>query len=145
MKYKVVLFDLDGTLLDTLEDLAAAVNYALSLRGFPLHTLDEYRLMVGHGVRNLVMQALPEDRRGDALVDTCLAEFKAYYTGMESSSPSPPTSSSPAPNISSADSSATSPSSPSWAIARDSPSSPTRKSWVKSSAAPGPLPPTPSW
>lgn len=80
MRYKVVLFDLDGTLLDTLEDLAAAVDHALSLRGFPLHSLDEYRLMVGHGVRNLVMQALPEDRRGDALVDTCLAEFKAYYT-----------------------------------------------------------------
>ena len=80
MKYKVVLFDLDGTLLDTLEDLAAAVNHALSLRGFPLHSLDEYRLMVGHGVRNLVMQALPEDRREDAVIDTCLAEFKAYYT-----------------------------------------------------------------
>ena len=80
MKYKVVLFDLDGTLLDTLEDLAAAVNHALSLHGFPLHTLGEYRLMVGHGVRNLVTQALPEDRREDALIDTCLAEFKAYYT-----------------------------------------------------------------
>lgn len=80
MKYKVVLFDLDGTLLDTLEDLATAVNYTLSLRGFPLHTLGEYRLMVGHGVRNLVAQALPEDLREDALIDTCLAEFKAYYT-----------------------------------------------------------------
>ena len=80
MKYKVVLFDLDGTLLDTLEDLAAAVDYALSLHGFSLNTLDEYRLMVGHGVRNLVAQALPEDRREDTLVDTCLAEFKAYYT-----------------------------------------------------------------
>ena len=80
MKYKVVLFDLDGTLLDTLEDLATAVNYTLSLRGFPLHTLGEYRLMVGHGVRNLVALALPEDLREDALIDTCLAEFKAYYT-----------------------------------------------------------------
>ena len=79
-KYKVVLFDLDGTLLDTLEDLAAAVDHALSLHGLPLHTLDEYRLMVGHGVRNLVAQALPQDRREDALIDTCLAEFKAYYT-----------------------------------------------------------------
>ena len=55
---KLVLFDLDGTLLDTLEDLGAAVNHALALRGLPLHTLDEYRGMVGHGVRNLVAQAL---------------------------------------------------------------------------------------
>ena len=45
---QVILFDLDGTLLDTLEDLAAAVNYALEKRGFPLHTLTEYRSMVGH-------------------------------------------------------------------------------------------------
>ena len=55
---KLVLFDLDGTLIDTLEDLAEAVNHALELRGLPLHSLDEYRGMVGHGVRNLVAQAL---------------------------------------------------------------------------------------
>ena len=55
---KLILFDLDGTLLDTLEDLSEAVNYALELRGLPLHTMDEYRGMVGHGVRNLVAQAL---------------------------------------------------------------------------------------
>ena len=59
MKYKLVLFDLDGTLLDTLADLGAAVNAALKGRGFPLHTLEEFRGMVGHGVRNLVAQALP--------------------------------------------------------------------------------------
>jgi len=80
MKYKVVIFDLDGTLLDTLEDLGAAVNHALALRGFPHHTLAEYRQMVGHGVRNLVMQALPEEQREDVVIDTCLADFKAYYT-----------------------------------------------------------------
>ena len=80
MKYKVVIFDLDGTLLDTLEDLGAAVNHALALKGFPPHTLEEYRLMVGHGVRNLVRQALPEEEREDAVIDTCLAEFKAHYT-----------------------------------------------------------------
>ena len=80
MRYKVVIFDLDGTLLDTLEDLAAAVNHALALRGFPPHTLAEYRQMVGHGVRNLVAQALPEESREDAVIDTCLDAFKAYYT-----------------------------------------------------------------
>ncbi len=81
MKYKVILFDLDGTLLDTLEDLAEAVNEALRRRGFPLHTTEEYRKMVGHGVRNLVTVALPEAFRTDeAFIDSCLADFKAYYT-----------------------------------------------------------------
>ncbi|MBR2771309.1 MAG: HAD hydrolase-like protein, partial [Bacteroidales bacterium] len=49
MKYKLVIFDLDGTLLDTLDDLSAAVNHAMQQRGFPLHTRDEYMKMVGHG------------------------------------------------------------------------------------------------
>ena len=81
LKYKLVLFDLDGTLIDTLEDLAAAVNHALELRGYPLHSLEEYRRMVGHGVRNLVKQALPETiQESDAAVDEALADFKAYYT-----------------------------------------------------------------
>ena len=55
---RLILWDLDGTLIDTLEDLGAAVNHALELRGLPLHTNAEYRRMVGHGVRNLVQQAL---------------------------------------------------------------------------------------
>ncbi len=55
---KLILWDLDGTLIDTLEDLAAAVNHALELRGLPLHSVADYRKMVGHGVRNLVKQAL---------------------------------------------------------------------------------------
>lgn len=81
MKYKVILFDLDGTLLDTLEDLAEAVNAALRKRGLPMHSTDEYRKMVGHGVRNLVTVALPEAFRADeAFIDSCLADFKAYYT-----------------------------------------------------------------
>ena len=55
---KLILWDLDGTLIDTLEDLAAAVNHALELRDLPLHSVADYRKMVGHGVRNLVTQAL---------------------------------------------------------------------------------------
>ena len=81
MKYKLVLFDLDGTLLDTLDDLSEAVNHAMLLRRLPQHTRDEYMSMVGHGVRNLVKQALPEARQtDDALIDSALADFKAYYT-----------------------------------------------------------------
>ncbi len=75
---KLILFDLDGTLIASLEDLAEAVNHALALRGLPLHTVAEYRRMVGHGVRNLVKQALPEGA-DDALIDAALADFKAYY------------------------------------------------------------------
>lgn len=78
---KLVLFDLDGTLIDTLEDLGEAVNHALEAHGLPLHTTQEYRRMVGHGVRNLVQQALPASKReDDAFVDECLAQFKSYYS-----------------------------------------------------------------
>lgn len=85
LKYKLVLFDLDGTLIDTLEDLAAAVNFTLGKRGYPLHSLEEYRGMVGRGVRNLVMQALEASLSGpekvsEAQIDACLADFKEYYT-----------------------------------------------------------------
>ncbi|MCQ2141778.1 MAG: HAD-IA family hydrolase [Bacteroidales bacterium] len=80
MQKRLVIFDLDGTLLDTIDDLSAAVNHSLSLRGLPLHTREEYVKMVGHGVRNLVFQALPQEHRDDAYVDAALADFVAYYT-----------------------------------------------------------------
>ena len=81
MRYKLVIFDLDGTLLDTLDDLSAAVNHAMQLRGFPQHTRDEYMKMVGHGARNLMRQALPDGHKNDeALIDAVLADFRAYYT-----------------------------------------------------------------
>ena len=54
---QLVIFDLDGTLLDTLDDLSAAVNYAMQQQGFPQHTREEYRMMVGHGARNLMTKA----------------------------------------------------------------------------------------
>ena len=81
MKYKLVIFDLDGTLIDSLEDLGEAVNHAMRLTGFPEHSLTEYRQMVGHGVRNLVTQALPPQLQAEEpLIDRCLASFKEYYT-----------------------------------------------------------------
>ena len=78
---KLILWDLDGTLIDTLEDLAEAVNHALKLRALPLHGVDKYRTMVGHGVRNLVQQA-PEasgQTINDQAVDDALADFREYY------------------------------------------------------------------
>lgn len=80
-KYDIVIFDLDGTLLDTIDDLGTAVNHAMSEGGWPHHTMQEYRKMVGHGVRNLVMQALPSQLQSDdSIVDAALASFKKYYT-----------------------------------------------------------------
>ena len=80
MKPKLVIFDLDGTLLNTIADLSEAVNHALKLRGLPLHSLEKITKMVGHGVRNLIMQALPAELRDDtALVDAVLADFTEYY------------------------------------------------------------------
>lgn len=78
---RLVIFDLDGTLLNTIADLGEAVNHALSKHNLPLHTQEEYTMKVGHGVRNLVTVSLPEDLQGDeTMIDACLADFKAWYT-----------------------------------------------------------------
>ena len=80
---KLILWDLDGTLIDTIEDLSAAVNHALEMRGLPLHSISEYRGMVGHGVRNLVKLALEASvgqAPDEAEIDAALSDFKAYYT-----------------------------------------------------------------
>ena len=80
MPPKLIIFDLDGTLLDTLDDLSAAVNFAMQQRGFPQHTREEYRMMVGHGARNLMTKALPAEHRDDeALIDAVLVDFRNYY------------------------------------------------------------------
>lgn len=81
MLKNLIIFDLDGTLLNTIEDLAEAVNHVLDLRSFPLHTVEEYRKMVGHGIRNLIRQALPSTLKVcDAYVEACVADFKSYYS-----------------------------------------------------------------
>lgn len=77
MRFQAMIFDLDGTLLNTLGDLAHAVNYALSKRGCPARSEDEVRAFVGNGVRLLCERALPAARRGET--DACLADFRAYY------------------------------------------------------------------
>jgi phosphoglycolate phosphatase len=79
MKPKLVIFDLDGTLLDTIDDLKEAVNHAMSLRGFPTFTRDEVMAMVGHGARNLMRQALPIGHKDDDMVDAAYDDFRAYY------------------------------------------------------------------
>ena len=79
MKTKLAIFDLDGTLLDTIDDLKEAVNHAMNLRGFPTFTRDEVMAMVGHGARNLMRQALPVGHKDDDMVDAAYNDFKAYY------------------------------------------------------------------
>jgi phosphoglycolate phosphatase len=79
MSVKAVLFDLDGTLLNTLDDLADAMNRVLRQRGFPTHSLDAYRYFVGNGSWMLVKRALPESRRGQEEVDACLKAFLSDY------------------------------------------------------------------
>ncbi len=78
---KTIIFDLDGTLIDTIEDLGTAVNHAMMQLGHPTHTMAEYSAKIGDGVRNLVTRALPETLRTDRCrVDEALGIFKAYYS-----------------------------------------------------------------
>ena len=78
MKYKLVIFDLDGTVLDTLGDLANAVNAALEMHSFPTHSVEQVRVMVGNGVANLIRRATPAGT-SDEVCAQVLADFKAYY------------------------------------------------------------------
>lgn len=74
-----ILFDLDGTLLDTLEDILAATNYALSVHGYPSRTLAELRRFVGNGAENQIRLSLPAGASPEE-VRTVLATYKPYYT-----------------------------------------------------------------
>ena len=73
-----VLFDLDGTLLDTLEDLRDATNYALGVHGYPIRSLEEVRRFVGNGAENLIRRAVPSGA-AEAEIQNVLATFRLYY------------------------------------------------------------------
>ena len=80
MKYDIVIFDLDGTLLNTIGDLAASVDYVMRSRNLPEHTDAEYRQMVGGGIKRLVERALPEALAAhESYVDECVTQFRRYY------------------------------------------------------------------
>jgi len=76
--YKTFIFDLDGTLLDTLQDLADSVNHALRQYGMPEHSLDDIRRFVGNGVRLLMERAVPEGAQ-HPLFEEAFATFRQYY------------------------------------------------------------------
>jgi len=76
MRYRGILFDLDGTLLDTLQDLADSANLALSRNGLPVHPRDAYRYFVGDGVNNLIKRALGDRQE---YFDQVLADYRVIY------------------------------------------------------------------
>ncbi len=77
--FKAIIFDLDGTLLDTIEDIGAAVNAVLKDFGFPPHELEKYKMFVGDGAEELVSRALPEDNRTDETIRKGVDLFVSYY------------------------------------------------------------------
>lgn len=77
--YKCILFDLDGTLLDSLDDLAHSMNSVLISMGFPAHEISAYRYFVGDGMETLVRRVLPPDKLHDAVIRQCLAAMQQTY------------------------------------------------------------------
>ena len=77
-----IIFDLDGTLLNTIADLAASTNHALQACGFPTHDVSAYRYFVGNGIMKLFERALPEEARSVEQLARIRALFVPYYDGV---------------------------------------------------------------
>lgn len=76
---RLLIFDLDGTLLNTIADLGSATNYALRVSGFPEHNIASYPMLVGNGVTRLIERALPEEERSPENVAALRDKFREYY------------------------------------------------------------------
>ncbi|MBN2658400.1 MAG: HAD-IA family hydrolase [Spirochaetales bacterium] len=83
MKFDAVIFDMDGTLLDTIDDIADAANRVLREAGYPEHPRDSYFLFVGNGARKLMERALPAGDLQEDLVDRLLMEFRSVYHSVQ--------------------------------------------------------------
>ena len=86
---KLIIFDLDGTLVNSIEDLADSSNYALTKNGFPTHEGYKYKHFVGDGVQMLIKRALPENSRSDETILKVKADFSEYYNEHYSSKTKP--------------------------------------------------------
>ena len=87
MTFKAVIFDLDGTLLDTLQDLFNTLNAVLSRHGYPTHTLDECRFLVGHGMRELVRKGIPEKAGNEETIDILMIDIPDEWDNGDFSTP----------------------------------------------------------
>lgn len=76
---QLVIFDLDGTLINSIKDLGVATNVALEKNGFPKHPLEAYPMYVGNGVNKLIERALPENQRNEAMIKKIRVDFTEYY------------------------------------------------------------------
>lgn len=78
MAIKLILFDLDGTLMNTLEDLTDSTNHILTINNFPTRTIEEIRNFVGNGIRKLIERAVPENT-SESIIEKCYQEMIIYY------------------------------------------------------------------
>ena len=81
MRFKAIIFDLDGTLLDTVDDLTDAANSVLRRFGYPEHDRQTIQSFIGDGLRALMVRALPESRRDDDTIQRCFELLKSAYAG----------------------------------------------------------------
>ncbi len=88
MNFNVAIFDLDGTILDTLDDLRDSVNYALKKNGLPIRSRAEIRQFVGNGIRLLIERAVPENIDAQT-TDKCFLDFKEHYKNNSANSTKP--------------------------------------------------------
>ena len=79
MHFSAILFDLDGTLIDSLADIADSCNHVLASRGYPTHPYDAYRYFIGDGVKNLLLRSLPPEARAEPVVSQCVEAYNTEY------------------------------------------------------------------
>ena len=78
--YKVCIFDLDGTLIDSLYDLAIAGNYLMETLGYPTHPIEAYKMFVGSGIRQLILRAIPKEEIERIDTNQAMKLYMDYYS-----------------------------------------------------------------
>lgn len=89
MRYKAVIFDLDGTLLNTLADISFAMNQVLSQYHIPPHSSETYRYFIGSGLRHLIIKSFPDNFLSEHTINRCIKTFDTVYTDQQDKYTSP--------------------------------------------------------